>query len=121
MARVKLDGRAISAPLDPAHPATDPREAQELMRGVAVAMFVLGSATLLATPPLPDPNTSDHPAIVLIAALLGLGAVLTWVLRPVRRWVPRIAVVYGILLVSALMAVTRPIEATPFSPRRTCS
>ena len=84
------------------------------MRGVSVAMFLLGSSTLLATLPLPDPNTSDHPAIRLIAGLLVLGALLTWTLHAGRRWVSRFAVVYGILLVSALMAVTRPIEATPF-------
>ena len=84
------------------------------MRWVGVAMFLLGSATLLATLPLPDPNTSDHPAIELVAGLLGLGAVFVWLLRPGRRWVSRVTVVYGILLVSALMAVTRPIEATPF-------
>jgi diguanylate cyclase (GGDEF)-like protein len=84
------------------------------MRWVGVAMFLLGSATLLATLPQPDPNTSDHPAIRVIAALLGLGAVFVWTLLPGRRWVARVTVIYGILLVSALMAVTRPIEATPF-------
>jgi diguanylate cyclase (GGDEF)-like protein len=93
---------------------TDPREAEGLMRMVGMMMFVLGSVTLLATLSLPDPNTSDHPAIELIATLLGLGAALLWVLRPGRRWVSSVGVVYGILLVSALMAVTRPIEATPF-------
>jgi diguanylate cyclase (GGDEF)-like protein len=93
---------------------TDPRAAENLMRWVGVAMFVLGSATLLATLPLPDPNTSDHPAIRVIAVLLGLGAVFVWKLLPGRRWVARVTVIYGILLVSALMAVTRPIEATPF-------
>ena len=84
------------------------------MRRIGVAMFLLGSMALLATLPLPDPNTSDHPAIELIAALLALGAVLVWTMRPHRRWVSRLAVVYWILLVSALMAVERPIEATPF-------
>ena len=84
------------------------------MRRAGVAMFLLGSMALLATLPLPDPNTSDHPAIELIAALLALGAVLVWTMRPHRRWVSRLAVVYWILLVSALMAVERPIEATPF-------
>ena len=95
-------------------PFVDPQAADRLMRWVGVAMFLLGSVTLLATLPLPDPNTSDHPAIRVIAALLGLGAVFVWRLRPGRRWVARATVVYGILLVSALMAVTRPIEATPF-------
>ncbi|MFI4985271.1 MAG: GGDEF domain-containing protein [Solirubrobacterales bacterium] len=84
------------------------------MRGVGVAMFLLGSTTLLATLPLPDPNTSDHPAIKLIAALLAIGALFVWLLRPNRRWVSRVAVIYAVLLVSALMAVTRPIESTPF-------
>jgi diguanylate cyclase (GGDEF)-like protein len=92
----------------------DPSSADELMRWVGVAMFVLGSATLLATLPMPDPNTSDHPAIKIIAALSILGAAFVWLFRPGRRWVSRIAVIYGILLVSALMAITRPIEATPF-------
>jgi len=84
------------------------------MRWVGVAMFVLGSVTLLATLPLPDPNTSDHPAIRIVAGLLALGAVVVALLRPGRRWVSRFATIYGVLLVSVLMAVTRPIEATPF-------
>jgi diguanylate cyclase (GGDEF)-like protein len=92
----------------------DPSSADELMRWVGVAMFVLGSLTLLATLPMPDPNTSDHPAIKIIAGLSILGALFVWLFRPGRRWVSRIAVTYGILLVSALMAITRPIEATPF-------
>jgi hypothetical protein len=44
------------------------------MRGIGVAMFLLGSTTLLATLSLPDPDTSDHPAIKLLAGLLALGA-----------------------------------------------
>jgi diguanylate cyclase (GGDEF)-like protein len=92
----------------------DPSSADEMMRWVGVLMFVLGSAVLLATLPMPDPNTSDHPAIIVIAGLSILGAVFVGLLRPGRRWVSRIAVIYGVLLVSALMAVTRPIEATPF-------
>jgi diguanylate cyclase (GGDEF)-like protein len=92
----------------------DPRAAEGLMRWVGVAMFMLGSVTLLATLPLPDPNTSDHPAIGIVAGLLALGAVVVALLRPGRRWVSRFATIYGVLLVSVLMAVTRPIEATPF-------
>jgi diguanylate cyclase (GGDEF)-like protein len=105
--RTTIHGSDKEAPLDP-------RAADELMRWVGVAMFVLGSATLLATLPLPDPNTSDHPALVVVAGLLLVGAAFSFLLRPGRRWVSRVGVVYGILLVSALMAVTRPIEATPF-------
>ncbi|HXP37957.1 MAG TPA: hypothetical protein VN817_09340, partial [Solirubrobacteraceae bacterium] len=123
MASLELGGGAPPAPgerdgqtpLDPrAADPLDPRAAEHLMRWVGVAMFLLGSATLLATLPMPDPNTSDHPAIELVAGLLVLGAVFVGLLRPGRRWVSRVTIAYGILLVSALMGVTRPIEATPF-------
>jgi diguanylate cyclase (GGDEF)-like protein len=123
MASLELGGGALSARGEPdgraplgqrAADPLDPRAAEHLMRWVGVAMFVLGSATLLATLPMPDPNTSDHPAIKLVAALLGLGAGFVWLLRPGRRWVSRVTIIYGILLVSVLMAVARPIEATPF-------
>jgi diguanylate cyclase (GGDEF)-like protein len=43
-----------------------------------------------------------------------LGAVVVWAVKSDRRWLVKLYVAYGILLVSALMAVTRPIEATPF-------
>jgi diguanylate cyclase (GGDEF)-like protein len=115
MASARLGGGPLATSTNPIDlAATDPRAAEDLMRWVGVAMFVLGGATLIATLPLPDPNTSDHPAIRIIAGLLGLGAVFVWLLRPGRRWVSRVGVLYGILLVSALMAVARPIEATPF-------
>ena len=115
MERLRLRADGAFGARDPfTSPAVDPRAAESLMRWVAVAMFVLGSATLLATLPLPDPNTSDHPAIRIIAGLLALGAIVVWTLLPGRRWIARVTVIYGILLVSALMAVTRPIEATPF-------
>jgi diguanylate cyclase (GGDEF)-like protein len=115
MASTKLGGGRLGAALRSIDERVyDPSSADELMRWVGVVMFVLGSTVLLATLPMPDPNTSDHPAIRVIAGLSIIGAVFVWLLRPGRRWVSRIAVVYGILLVSALMAVTRPIEATPF-------
>ncbi len=115
MASIDLEAGALSAGAPSFdETAADPRAAEHLMRWVGVAMFVLGSATLLATLPMPDPNTSDHPAIVLVAGLLVLGALFVWVLRPGRRWVSRVTISYGVVLVSVLMAVVRPIEATPF-------
>jgi diguanylate cyclase (GGDEF)-like protein len=84
------------------------------MRRVGVAMFLLGAVTLLGTLPLPDPDTSDHPAIKIIAGLLVLGGCFVWTMPTDRRRMVSLYVIYGILLVSALMAVTRPIEATPF-------
>src|SRR5271166_883072 len=75
------------------------------MRRVGVAMFLLGTSTLLATLPLPDPDTSDHTAIKIIAGLLALGAVVAWTTGTHHRRRVKIYVAYGILLVSALMAV----------------
>jgi diguanylate cyclase (GGDEF)-like protein len=84
------------------------------MRSVGTAMCLLGSVTLLATLTLPDPDPSDHAAIKLVALLLAAGGGVVWTFRWQTVWVVRLSVIYGILLVSALMAVARPIEATPF-------
>jgi diguanylate cyclase (GGDEF)-like protein len=85
-----------------------------LMRRIGTLMFLLGAGTLLATLPLPDPDSSDHRAIEVVALLLALGAAAVWASRTYRPWLTRGSAVYGTLLVSALMGVTRPIEATPF-------
>jgi diguanylate cyclase (GGDEF)-like protein len=117
MARVKPSAAGASEPADAAAPgAPDSNEAGDFgfMRRVGIAMFVLGSTTLLATLPLPDPDPRDHLAIEIIAGLLALGAVVVWAAKTYRRGLVRLYVIYGILLVSALMAVARPIEATPF-------
>jgi diguanylate cyclase (GGDEF)-like protein len=84
------------------------------MRRVGTAMFLLGAITLLATLSLPDPDPSDHTAIKVVAGLLTAGAICVWGVRIERDWAMRLSAIYGIVLVSALMAVTRPIEATPF-------
>jgi diguanylate cyclase (GGDEF)-like protein len=95
---------------------SDPERSDDFifMRRVGAAMFLVGAATLLATLTLPDPDPSDHPAIRVVAVLLALGAVVVLTVRVYRIWVVRLSVIYGILLVSTLMAVARPIEATPF-------
>jgi diguanylate cyclase (GGDEF)-like protein len=99
-----------------AQTSSDPQSSDDFafMRRVGAAMFLLGAATLLATLALPDPDPSDHPAIRIVAVLLALGAAVALANRANRTWVVRLSVTYGILLVSALMAVARPIEATPF-------
>ncbi len=84
------------------------------MRRMGCGMFAIGAITLLATLPLPDPDTSDHTGIKVIAALLALGAVFAGANRFEKMWAVHAWVLYGILLISALMAITRPIEATPF-------
>ncbi len=116
MSRQPRTGTPATAPGDVTAHAPGSREVHDVafMRRVGACMFFIGASTLLATLPLPDPDTSDHPAIKVIAGLLALGGVLVLVARPLRRSWMRGCVIYGILLVSALMAVTRPIEATPF-------
>jgi diguanylate cyclase (GGDEF)-like protein len=84
------------------------------MRRLGVVMFLVGCLTLLATLPLPDPDPSDHTGIEIVAALLAAGAIFTACLRSERHWVDHAWVLYGLLLVSVLMGITRPIEATPF-------
>ncbi len=84
------------------------------MRRLGVAMFVVGCLTLLGTLPLPDPNTSDHAGIEIVAALLAAGAVFVACLRGGRSRLDHVWVLYGLLLISVLMGITRPIEATPF-------
>jgi diguanylate cyclase (GGDEF)-like protein len=84
------------------------------MRRMGAAIFTIGCLTLLATLTLPDPDTSDHTGIEIIAVLLAAGALFAGVNRIERMWAVHLWVLYGILLISALMAITRPIEATPF-------
>jgi diguanylate cyclase (GGDEF)-like protein len=98
---------------DEAAVAGDRGEAR-FMRRLGVGMFAVGCLTLLGTLPLPDPNTSDHPGIEVVAALLAIGALLVGCIRGERRWIDHAWVLYGLLLISALMGITRPIEATPF-------
>src|SRR5271155_3858135 len=50
----------------------------------------------------------------VIAGLLALAGLMCLRMDPSKRWQLRAAVVSGILLVSALMAVARPVEITPF-------
>ena len=98
------------------HSQSDPQQSADFafMRRVGAAMFLLGSLTLLLTLTLPDPDPSDHSAIRIVAVLLAVGAVVVLAVRVHRIWVVRLSVIYGILLVRALMAAARPIEATPF-------
>lgn len=84
------------------------------MYRVSAAMLLLGAGTRLATLPLPDSHGSNHAAIATIAGLLALGAVVVWTLGRKSRSVLRISAIYGILLISALVAVTRPVGPTPF-------
>ena len=79
----------------------------------AVAMYLVGAATLFAVLPLPDPDPSDHTALAIVGVVmlvLGLGF---WAAGP-RRKLLRLTAVLGIIVVSILCAVATPIAAAPF-------
>ena len=79
----------------------------------AVAMYLVGAATLFAVLWLPDPDTSDHTAIAIVAAVSFIAGIGFWAAGP-RRGLLRLTAVGGIIVVSVLCAVTTPIAATPF-------
>jgi diguanylate cyclase (GGDEF)-like protein len=93
--------------------APSSREADRQAWRVAMAMFGVGALTLLAVLPSPDPDTSDHPALLAVAALYGVVTLALWLLGPSSRLVV-LAPLFGVLTVSLLVGAARPLAATPF-------
>jgi diguanylate cyclase (GGDEF)-like protein len=82
------------------------------MRRVAIAFLAAGGLAALAGTVVPDPDTSDHGGLLLLAAAcLGLAALLgVWrPPAPLLRFLPTL----GILLVGAAVAVAAPLASTP--------
>jgi diguanylate cyclase (GGDEF)-like protein len=80
---------------------------------VGIGMFLLGALTLVAVVPAPDPDASDHPALLAMAGYNALCAVVLTLVGP--RWrVVQVAPLVGIFNVSALVAIAEPVGATPF-------
>jgi diguanylate cyclase (GGDEF)-like protein len=78
----------------------------------AVIMSATGAAFFFLNLQLPDPDTSDHGNLIWIGAALAIVAIVV-ALRPTRT-VLRFAPLIGIVLISATVAVGRPIGPTPF-------
>ena len=76
-------------------------------------MYVTGALTFLAILGAPDPNTSDHGAILLFAGVEALSAAIVAIMGP-RRLASQLTPLWGTLTVSAFIAVAKPIGATPF-------
>ena len=79
-----------------------------VMWKAGVAMYLVGAATVLAILPVPDPDPSDHTELAIIGIVmfvLGLGF---WAAGP-RRNLLRITAIFGIVLVSVLCAVAKPV------------
>jgi diguanylate cyclase (GGDEF)-like protein len=83
------------------------------MRRLAWLSWAVGAVVCLAAPFLPDPDTSDHAAMAVFGLVLAAGALLIAVLPP-RFAVLRAAPFLGVLFISGVIAVARPIGATPF-------
>lgn len=84
-----------------------------MMRRVAIAFFAAGGLAALARTLVPDPDTSDHGAL-LVLALACLGATLAFGAwqrppEPLLRCLPAI----GLLLVGAAVAVSTPLASAP--------
>jgi diguanylate cyclase (GGDEF)-like protein len=84
-----------------------------VMWKAAVAMYLVGAATLFAVLPLPDPDPSDHSALALVGAAALVGGLVVWAVGP-RPGALRFTVYGGIVAVSLLCAVASPISASPF-------
>jgi len=74
--------------------------------------YAVGAATALGVLALPDPNPSDHGAIAVLAGVLALTAVVQALVGPDSRLVYFLPL-WGVLCVSAMVGVARPLGAMP--------
>ncbi len=111
---------------------SDGERAHEQRTGwlVQVGLWTTGCLTLLATLPAPDPDPSDHGAIVALAGFFALMALVLWAAGPSRRLLAEASPILGVISVCVLVAIATPVGSTPlfllwpvlhtayFSPRR---
>ena len=95
-------------------PASELTEAEiRLMVRIGIGMFVLGALNMYASFLVPKPDTSDRPLMALLATLLLVGAVVVAV-SPPRLTFARVGPLYGITIISAMVAGARPMGTTGF-------
>jgi len=80
---------------------------------VSVLMFSMAALSLLATLVGPDPNPSDHGAVLILAGVMGASAIVWWLVGP-RKLLLRFGNIWGTIALSAFIAFARPIAATGF-------
>jgi len=80
---------------------------------VGIVMFAMGALAFLAFLGAPDPNTSDHGAILVFAAIDALSALVIFAVGP-KPALARVAPIWGTLTLSAFIAFARPLGAAPF-------
>src|SRR5688572_24298014 len=79
----------------------------------SIPMYVFGGLTILAVLAAPDPDPSDHTSLLVMAGVYLLSGAVLWRAGP-RRGLVRAAPLWGILTISATVAVVQPIGAAPF-------
>jgi diguanylate cyclase (GGDEF)-like protein len=86
---------------------SDPR------RRVSLAFLVAGGLAAIAGTLVPDPDTSDHMGLLILAlaCLGGAGILAAW--RSPPEWLLDSLPAIGVLMVSAAVAVSKPLAATP--------
>jgi len=104
---------ALPTPLAPAG-ARNARIADDrrLMWMLSTLAFGIGALTALGVLALPDPNPSDHGAIAAIAGVLAVTCAVLALAGPDSR-LAHLSPFWGVLCVSALVAVARPMGAMP--------
>lgn len=83
------------------------------MRITGTVEYLAGAVTLTLATLQPDPDKSDHIAL-LVLALIGLLLAGLRVLSPRRLDIVRASVVIGFIYIAAIVAVARPVGPTPF-------
>ncbi len=104
-------------PLVPAGALATAQQARDederlLMWRLSVVSFVIGALTALSVVVAPDPDPSDHTAIAVIAGVLVLSSAALALSGPRGRLVA-LTPLWGVLCVSALVVVARPLGAMP--------
>ena len=84
-----------------------------LTRRTAGVMFVVGGLTVLLSVPLPRPEPVDVVALSIAGVLmLTAGLIVGWN-RTSRIWLLRLCPAFGVVIISVIVGVVRPISGTP--------
>jgi diguanylate cyclase (GGDEF)-like protein len=87
--------------------------AQRRLRHAGALLFGAGAATLAAVTLAPDPDPSDHPALLRCAALCALAALVLLLWRRAPGAALHAVPALGALAVSVVMALAEPIGLVP--------
>ncbi|MGZ8633564.1 MAG: GGDEF domain-containing protein [Solirubrobacteraceae bacterium] len=76
-------------------------------------MFVIGGLTVLVSVPMPRPEPVDVVALSIAGALmLTAGLIASWN-RTSRMWLLRLCPAFGVVIISVIVGLVRPISGTP--------